>query len=299
MGDSRVPKFVFVFQLILILPLFFFFVDKQSTVLSVSSLDLNIPLPVKHKQVTEDVPIVSARSALVMDTTSKTPLFAKNANFRFTPASATKIMTALVSLSYYREDDVLTIDSAKIPGSSMKLVPGERITVLSLLYGLLLNSGNDAAHTLARNYPGGIVAFVREMNALSQKLGLRNTSFHDPAGLSDDENFTTTFDLAKLATEALKNETFASIVATRQKTVFDVSGRTSHTLRNLNRLLWELPEVSGVKTGFTDRAGGVLVASVAMNGGSFVTVVFKSDDRFEDTKTLIEWALRRQPKKAR
>lgn len=251
--------------------------------------EFKIPAPTPH--LIKNPPKVSARSVLVIDKSSGAILFSKNPNLRFSPASATKIMTALVALDYYKPEDILTVEEIKVPPANMGLIPGERISAINLLYGLLLNSGNDAALTLAKNYPQGIETFVGEMNKVAQRLNLKNTYFVDPAGLSDDENFTTTLDLANLTLEALKNPIFARIVATREKIVFDTTGRITHRLQNLNKLLWEVPGIKGVKTGFTERAGGVLVTSFEQGKTQLLIVVFKSEDRFLDTKNLNEWAL--------
>lgn len=251
--------------------------------------ELEIIIPNRSLKVQK--PVILARSALVLDVNNGSILFSKNPNLRFSPASVTKIMTALVTINHYFLQQVLIIDTEKVEGSKMGLLPGERISVGSLLYGMLLNSGNDAAYTLAKNFPGGLNSFTEKMNKTAEQIGLKNTHFADPAGLSDDENFTTTLDLAKLAQFALQNPIFAKIVATREKTVFDVTGTRKHDLKNLNSLLWEVPGVTGVKTGFTDRAGGVLVTSFKEQDLQILTVVFKSEDRFQDTKRLIDWAV--------
>lgn len=249
--------------------------------------ELKIPTPVPRTSGNQ--PIISASGALLMDMTAHAIHFSKNANLRFSPASATKIMTAYVVLTHYKLNEVFTVDEETIPGSRMGLLPGEKISVESLLYGLLLNSGNDAAYILAKNYKGGVEGFVDEMNRVAIRLGLKNTHFVDPAGLSDDGNFMTTLDLANLAEAVVENEIFAKIVATREKTVFDITGRIGYQLQNLNRLLWDVPGVVGVKTGFTQRSGGVLIALIKRQNTQLLTVVFKSDDRFLDTKNLIDW----------
>ncbi|MBI2622337.1 D-alanyl-D-alanine carboxypeptidase [Candidatus Microgenomates bacterium] len=246
----------------------------------------NLPLPtVQLNYQTGKEPQISARSALVIDKTTQAIIFSKNPNLRFTPASATKIMTAYVALQQYQLDDVITIDNEKIPGSTIRLVPGEKITVQNLLYGMLLNSGNDAAYALAKYHSKGVRGFVNDMNKAARELELTNTHFTDPAGLEDEGNFTTTYDLSKLAIKAMENATFRKIVSTKEKTV------SGHELRNLNELLWQVPGVNGVKTGFTDIAGGVLVTSFEQGKTQLVIVVFKSEDRFADSKELIGWVL--------
>ena len=120
-----------------------------------------------------EAPVISATAALVKDLDADFLLFVKDPNKRVPIASTTKIMTALVAANYYQADDSLTVPkSALVEGSNMGLEEGEKLTFRSLLYGLLLNSGNDAAYTLAKNYPGGVSTFVQEMNQQSLKLGL-------------------------------------------------------------------------------------------------------------------------------
>jgi len=149
----------------------------------------------------------------------------------------------------------------------------------------LLPSGNDAAFVLANNYPGGMIGFINAMNKKTAELKLLNTYFIDPAGY-DDRNVSTVFDLARLASYGLENAQFRELVKTKNKVVFDESYKVEHQLENLNQLLY-LKGVTGVKTGFTEEAGGVLVTSFERNGKTFITVVLKSEDRFWDSRELI------------
>lgn len=292
MEDSKTPKFTFIVPLIALLALSSPFILQEKLSAEQRTKE-DFVIDINFDKV-KNFPVISARSTLILDVSTGNILFSKNPNLRFTPASATKIVTALVALNYYKSDEVLTVERTDVIGSKIYLLKGERITVENLLYGLLLNSGNDAAYTLAQNYPGGVVNFVAEMNNIVRKLKLTNTYFTEPAGLDDLGNYTTTLDLATLAQEALKNPVFAKIVATRERTVFDATGGISHELTNLNRLLWDVPGVVGVKTGFTQTAGGVLVTLLKAEKRQLLFVVFKSDDRFADTKSLIDWASRYQ-----
>jgi D-alanyl-D-alanine carboxypeptidase len=229
---------------------------------------------------------ISAKAFIVYEKDSRVVVRGRAENLRFSPASTIKIMSALVAMEHYRLDTVLTVQNLQVgDGSVMKLYNGERITVENLLYGLMLPSGNDAAQTLARNYPGGEVAFVKRMNEKADELAMTNSRFVDPSGYEDD-NYTSAFDLARLAAAALDNKAFAEIVGTEYKIVFDTTNTYAHELINLNRLLY-LDGVTGVKTGFTNEAGGVLVTSIEYKGKAFVIVVLKSEDRFADTETLI------------
>ena len=232
---------------------------------------------------------LSAEAAVIMEDDSKVVLFAKNPNLRFSMASTTKIMTALVALDYYKPDDVSTIKTENVEGAILGLEKGEKMFFEDLLYALLLPSANDAALALAQNYKGGEVEFVKKMNLKAEEFNLENTHFEDPTGLLDDSNYTTVIDLARLSSEALKNKTFAKIVATKQKTITDVEGRKTYQFRNLNKLLG-INGVSGIKTGFTDEAGGVLSTSKVEDGGhTLIIAIMKSEDRFADTEKLLEF----------
>ena len=234
-------------------------------------------------------PQVTAQGVYIVDIPSKVVLYQKNPDEEFLPASTTKIATALVTLDHYRLDDVLKVNTVITDGSTMGLVHGEQITVESLLYGLLVESGNDAAYTLAENYPGGVSNFVTMMNKKAQQLHLTHTHFENPIGFDSPPNFTTPSDLARLAMAALQNKTFTKIIGIRNITVSDVTYTYFHSLTNVNELLGKIQGVAGVKTGYTQNAGEILVSEVKKNGHSVLFVVLHSDDRFGETKQLINW----------
>lgn len=248
------------------------------------------PVPYPQFLATRSSPNISAQSGIVIDANSKKVLFAKNARLRFSPASTVKIMTALIAVETYPPQQYfISREKMSGNGSTMRLVAQEEISVENLLYGLLLNSGNDAAVVLAQNFPNGQEAFVTRMNEKANELHLTDTHYRDPAGLDDDGNFSSAFDLAILASEALENEALALIFSTREKNVSDKTGKIVHKLQNLNKLLGHLYGANGVKTGTTIGAGEVLVASTKRDGHTIVSVVMKSDDRFDDTTKLIDW----------
>lgn len=232
-------------------------------------------------------PEITAQAAIVMDDDSKAVLFAQKPHLRFSMASTTKIMTALIGLSYFKLDDVLTVKSVNVEGSVLGLKESEQMTFENLLYGMLLPSGNDAALTIADNYPGGEVEFVKKMNEKAKELRLYNTHFSDTNGLDDYEDYTTVLDLARLASMAIENKEFAKIVSTKKIDIADITGEHTYSIKNLNKLLG-ISGVDGIKTGFTDEAQGVLVTSTIKNGHRIIIVVMKSEDRFADTKTLLD-----------
>lgn len=231
-------------------------------------------------------PNISAESAIVMDNDSKVVLFAKNPEFRFSTASTAKIMSALVALDKFGLTDILTVKEASSEGSFIGLKAGEKLTFENLLYAMLLPSANDAAETIAQNYPGGESAFVEKMNETARIFLLYNTHYADPAGLLDNQNYTTAFDLARLVSYALKNKTFAEVVSTKDKIIANTEGDL-YPIKNLNKLLG-VYGVNGVKTGSTIEAGEVLVTSKVEEGHTLIIVVMKSQDRFEDTEKLLK-----------
>ena len=229
---------------------------------------------------------VNSRAFIIYDPKSRSTIVGKNEHLRFAPASTVKIMTALIAIEEYPLDKIFTAEGiGAITGSKMDLEEGEKITVENLLYGLMLPSGNDAAYMLAQNYPGGREQFVKRMNEKTRELKLENTHFVDPAGFEND-NYTTAFNLARLASFAMEDKVFRKIVATKEKIVYDSSGKIVHELKNLNELLG-INGVNGIKTGFTEEAGGVLVTSVEQGGKEYIIVVLNSTDRFEDTQAII------------
>lgn len=249
----------------------------------------NITYPILNN---EHEPVLTAQSAIVYNTDTKTTIYEKNANYRFTPASTVKIMTALVALDVYKLDDVLKATGVStVEGSKMGLFEGEEMKVSSLLYGLMLPSGNDVAHVFASNHPGGgYPAFINHMNIKAKQIGLINSQFVDPSGYND-ANFTTAKDLTKLAIVALKNPYFREVVATKRITLSDSTGEIPHTISNLNRLL-DYSDVYGIKTGFTNEAGEVLVTSIHYKDQEYIVVVLKSEDRFQDTEKIMAEIIR-------
>lgn len=234
-------------------------------------------------------PEISAAGVVVYDLASGVTLFGRNTDVSLFPASTTKIMTALVALEHYGLDDVVTVATVANSGAVMGLVPGEQITVENLLYGALVQSGNDAAWALAEHFPGGVPAFVGAMNEKAAALHLTNSHFTNPVGFDDPNHVMTAIDLTRLAAYALTNKTIAKIVAIPQITISDVTHTRFHPLTNVNTLLGKIPGVAGIKTGWTEEAGENLVTLVERNGHRIIIVVLKSQNRFADTESLITW----------
>lgn len=235
------------------------------------------------------VPAFSAAAILAEDLDSGTLLYVKDPDKRVPIASTTKLMTALVAVNHFKANDVLTVpDVSAIPPSSMGVKKGEQLTLRSLLYGMLLNSGNDAAFAIAANYPGGEPAFIAEMNRKALEMGLINTRFENPAGFDSPNHFSSAADLAKIAVAAANDSQLARIVSTKETSVASTDKSVIHTLKNLNKLL-NIPGVLGMKTGFTPAAKENLVGLVERDNHRVMTIILGSNDRFGETESLMNW----------
>ncbi len=235
-----------------------------------------------------NMPALSAKAAIILDRDSQVILFSKNPQVRFSMASTTKIMTALIALNYYKPNDILTVKRSYVPGSGLHLYAGEQFTFKDILYAMLLPSANDAAQAIADNYPGGSSAFVKKMNEKAKSLHLTNTHYGDPTGLDDDGDYTTVVDLAHLASYAITNPTFVKVTSTKQKTIYTSNFGVQYQLTNLNKLLG-IDGVTGIKTGTTEAAGEVLVTSMKKNGHTYIIIVMDSAHRFADTEKLLQY----------
>ncbi len=285
---------------LLVLGLFFLLSPGQNTYFSqgvgpqevIRRLPFTIPTPAPYPiNITGIVPStdISASGVVILDVASGVYLYKRNEEELLSPASTTKIMTALVALDHYSLDEVLTVQDAANNGQTMKLVPGERMTMENLLYGALIHSANDAAFTLAQNYPGGVDKFVQAMNQKAVALHLTNSHFTNSVGYDDVNHKMTPLDLARLASIALLNPIITKMVAIPQITISDVTHTYFHSLTNVNQLLGKIPGVGGIKTGWTEAAGENLVTLVERNSHKVIIVLLHSNDRFGETTKLIDW----------
>lgn len=238
------------------------------------------------------LPELSADSVIILDVDSMATLYEKNSRQRVSPASTTKVMTALVALQSFPLDKLITVPDIKADGNLINLVPGEELTVESLLYGLLVGSGNDAAAVLAENYPGGFSAFIEAMNRKAAELHLENTHFVNPDGLDQELHYSTARDLAFLSVWAMKNPTFARIVSTPEIVITDSTNTRTHSLKNTNELIGKVEGVKGVKTGWTQNARECLISFVERDGHRVILVVLGSQNRFVESQNLIDWVFK-------
>lgn len=233
-------------------------------------------------------PAITAQGVYIVDRDTLTPVYGKNIHTHFFPASTTKILTALVAYDVYKPDQVVTIGTPMDEGQVMGLVQGERITVENLLYGALVESGNDAAYALADGY--GREKFIDKMNEKARMLHMNDSHFVNPPGLDDSRQYTSPYDLTLAGRALLTNPYLSKIVSTKEIIISDVDFKYFHTLTNVNKLLGEIQGVGGLKTGSTEEAGENLVTLYKRRDGhEFIIVILKSDDRFKDTTTVVNW----------
>jgi D-alanyl-D-alanine carboxypeptidase len=284
--------------LFLILPIFIF--NSSGNYYQTITLDKKDPLfkeiPIEFAPISSypiknsfaPIANVSARAIYAFDLDSQVMLLEKNSQERLPPASLTKLMTAIVVLENCDPKKVITVGKLSKNGSLMGLIEGESITVESLLYGLLLPSGNDAAYALAKGCLGSVEHFVYSMNEKAQYLGMKNTHFVNPAGFDHPHHYSTVKDLAVLSREALKNGLISKIIKTKKLRTTDISGQIVHELENLNQLL-NNPEVLGIKTGRTQKASENLILAREKNGHLIIVIILGSQDRFAEGRLLSDW----------
>lgn len=248
-----------------------------------------LPYPVPREGF-KVAPAISSRSAVVIDAKTGLTLYEKDPNIRHLPASTAKLMTAVVSLERCDPEQLVRIGYVEPEPTSMGLATGDVVSVKNLLYGLLVASGNDAAFALSYSCSQSIEEFVKQMNQKAQELEMYSTHFSNPAGFDSPDQFTTARDLAKLAKVAIANPLLAKIVATRQTVVTDAASLKTYYLSNVNKLLGEVDGIEGIKTGQTEGSLQVLVTQTTRGGNTIIAVVLGSEDRFLDSKQLIEWA---------
>lgn len=264
----------------------------------ISDVVSELPMISKYKKIFPPVPklkqgstfpVLSAQGVLAVDISSGINLYEKNADSPLLPASTTKIVTALVSLDHYSLDQILTVGKINVDGQRMGLYFSEQMKVEDLLYGLLVYSANDAAMVLAQNYPNGYDAFITAMNIKAKELAMINSNFQNPVGLDGNSQITTAKDLVRVSEVAMRIPEFAKIVGTKSIIVKDASGKTAYNLKNINELLGSVPGVLGVKTGWTENARENLVTYIERDGHKIMIAVLGSQDRFGETKELIDW----------
>lgn len=235
---------------------------------------------------------ISAQYACMINAQTLEPVYEKSAHERHSMASTTKIMTAITALEMCSGDEIVTVsaNASRQEGSSLYLKPGEKIRLEDLLYGLMLNSGNDAAVAVAEHVSGSVGAFADEMNKKAAEIGAADTSFKNPNGLDEEGHFSTAYDMAIIGAYAMRNEKFREIVGTQKKTAALENSGTKLYFSNHNKLLKQLDYVNGIKTGYTKATGRCLVSSAEIDGMSFIICTLNAPDDWNDHKKLYEYA---------
>lgn len=234
-------------------------------------------------------PQVSAKNAILIDDKG-TVLFEKNADEKAYPASTTKIMTAITAIDICSEYDIdfdeeLEIDKAAIgvEGSSIYLKPGDRKSIINLLYGTMLRSGNDGATALAIGLGGNLDHFIYLMNEKAGNLGCMRTNFVNPTGLFDENHYTTARDLSIIAQYAMKNDLFREIAGAKEYENYS----------NKNKTVYQYEGATGIKIGYTENSGRTLVASAKRNGRELICVVLADPNWFDDAYALMDYGFAR------
>ena len=240
-----------------------------------------------------EAPGVSAQSAVLISGDDGTVLFEKDARQQLAMASTTKIMTALLTLEEAERsgDLALTVteEMVRVEGSSMGLRAGDQLTLSNLTAGMLLASGNDAANAAALFLDGSQEAFAQRMNARAAEIGMEGTHFVTPSGLDDEEHYSTAYDMALLAREALDCPAFAEIAASAVRQVEFLEPARKVSYSNHNKLLRLYEGCIGVKTGFTKKAGRCLVSAARRDGTTLIAVTLNAPDDWDDHMALFDY----------
>lgn len=237
---------------------------------------------------------IPAHSILLKELRSGRILFEHEVEKRLSPASLTKIMSALIILERGRLDDLATVskNAARAPKTHLRLKVGEVFRLGDLLKAMMMVSANDACLAAVEHVGGDEEQFVTLMNAKAVALGLSDTHFSNGCGFDGPDHYSTAEDLAKLSEVAMRNAVFRELVKEERKIITPVSGYRAYILHNTNRLLGRIPGVEGVKTGFTSKAGRCLIAKVSHNGSDLLLVILNSNRRWNTAKSLIDYGFR-------
>lgn len=237
---------------------------------------------------------IPAHSILLKELRSGRVLYQHQVEKRLSPASLTKIMSALIILENGQLDDLVTVskNAARAPKTHLRLKVGEVLRLKDLLKAMMMVSANDACLAAVEHVGGNEEQFVKLMNAKTMSLGLHGTHFSNGCGFDGPDHYSTAEDLATLSEIAMENGVFRELVKEEREIITPVSGYRAYVLRNTNRLLGRIPGVQGVKTGFTSKAGRCLIAKVSQNDRDLLLVILNSNRRWTTAKSLIDYGFR-------
>lgn len=234
----------------------------------------------------------SATSSILMDMDSGRIIYENNSHEVRSVASISKIMTAILAIESKKLDKTVKVSDVVLEayGSGIYIKPGEKLTLQDLVYGLMLRSGNDAALMIAEYVSGSVPKFVEKMNQKAQEIGMKQTTFHNPSGLDEEDevgNFSTAYDMAILTSYAMKNKTYQKIVGTKKYTL--KTNKNTYVWYNKNKLLTNYENTTGGKTGFTKKARRTLVSTTSKDQLNFVVVTLNDGNDFQDHENLHEY----------
>lgn len=238
----------------------------------------------------------SAASMALVDGDTGELIYSKNCDAKREPASTTKICTAITVLENWSLLDLpvpIPDEAIGIEGSSLYLQKGEMLSVRDLLYGLMLQSGNDCAVALAVIVGGSVDGFVKLMNETAKMAGATNTNFVNPHGLHHDDHYTTARDLCAISYYAMKNEVFREIVGTKRHRTPYHNHDYDRNFPNKNKILYNYDGGNGIKTGYTRASGRCLVSSATRDGKMYICTVLNCYDMFEECMRLMDRAFNR------
>ena len=236
-----------------------------------------------------DEPSLSAQSAVLINAETKEIIYEKNAHTQRSMASTTKIMTSILAIESGRLSEVVTAENVDAEGSSIGLKNGYKLTLEALTYGMMLESGNDAAELTAEFLGGSEEEFAVLMNSKACEIGMNNTNFVTSSGLDMGEHYSTAYDMALLGAYAIQNPLFREISSTKTKRVDFIEPDISVTFSNHNKLLSWCDGVFGIKTGFTKKSGRCLVSACERDGRVLVAVTLNAGDDWNDHKKLYDY----------
>lgn len=238
---------------------------------------------------------VSAGGAVLINANTKEVIFEKDSKKKMSMASTTKIMTSIIAIEQDNGQQMVKISDevANVEGSSMGLKSGDLVDMNTLIYGMLLESGNDAATAVALEIGGNLQDFAVLMNNKAKEIGMNDSNFVTPSGLDDPEHYSTAYDMAILGAYAINNPRFAEISSTKSKVVSFGNPETKRTLYNHNKMLKTFEGSTGIKTGFTKKSGRCLVTSATRGDVTLVVVVLNDGNDWDDTQKLLEYGFER------
>jgi D-alanyl-D-alanine carboxypeptidase (penicillin-binding protein 5/6) len=245
----------------------------------------------------ESGPVISAKSAIFIDTNSGEVMYSKNAHQRLPIASLVKVMTVLVALEHKKMDEQFVVSSraAEMEPDKMLLIAGEKLTLKELLYGILLISGNDAAEVIAEDTINSRDEFIKLMNSKAELLGMKDTKYVNPTGLDEDsgDSYSSAYDLSLLTRYLIRNypET-VEISSTYHMLLPQTETHQDYDMYSGINLLTTYPGVVGFKTGYTPEAGLTLITLARKDGREVIGVILGSEDRRDEAKELLDYSFK-------